>query len=186
MAPVAEFSENRNLPSALIAISKFVLPAGLVPTTVAPTGVSAPLTPIANPEIVDEPALDAYANFPLGVIAFQQLALPSVGTPRLMGVSVPFAATAYDDIVDALLPPAGPVSESTRAPSGANLAANTPGASPVFTTIGGSVPSACKRKTSMLFVARSVTARNGPSGLKVIDAASELLVVKKRMEFAIR
>lgn len=88
--------------------------------------------------------------------------------------------------MDALLPPSGPVSESTRAPLGANVAAKTPGSALAFTTIGESVPSASTRNTSMLFVALSVTARNWPSGLKAIEAASELFVVRKWVEFAIR
>jgi hypothetical protein len=37
----------------------------------------------------------------------------------------------------------------------------------------------------MLLVARSVTSRNGPSGLKARDAVSELFVVRKRIELGI-
>src|ERR1700758_3076582 len=186
IVPVPEFSVYRNFPSALTAMSRFVLPAGFVPTTVAPTGVNAPVLPTANPEIVDEPAFETYTKRPSGVTTFQQFALPRVGTPRLMALSVPSDAIAYDEIVEALFPPAGPVSETRAAPFGANVTANVPGAASWLTTIGDSVPSACTRKTSRLFVARSVTTRNWPSGLKARDAASELLVVRKRVEFAIR
>jgi hypothetical protein len=37
-----------------MAMSRFVLPGGLVPTTVPAKGVNAPVALIANPEIVDE------------------------------------------------------------------------------------------------------------------------------------
>ena len=40
----------------------------------------APVEAIAKPEMVEEAAFDVYANFPLGVIAFQQLASPREGT----------------------------------------------------------------------------------------------------------
>ncbi len=41
----------------------FVLPAGLVPTTVPLSGVKAPVAAIAKPEMVEEAAFDVYANF---------------------------------------------------------------------------------------------------------------------------
>jgi hypothetical protein len=58
MAPVPEFRLYKNLPSLLIAISRLVLPLGFVPTTVAPTGVSAPVALIAKPAIVEEAAFE--------------------------------------------------------------------------------------------------------------------------------
>ena len=51
----------------------------IVPTLVRSMGVSDPFLAITNPEIDDVPALDTYTNFPSGVIAFQQLAVPRVG-----------------------------------------------------------------------------------------------------------
>src|ERR1700723_3505813 len=102
-----------------------------------------------------------------------------------MGDSVPLAMTEEDEIADALLPPAGPVSETSAAPLGAKETENAPGSGLGLTTIGPNVPSSWTWKTSMLFVARSVTTRNRPSGLKANDAASELLVVRKRVELGI-
>ena len=61
-------------------------PVGFTPTTVPGSDVSVPAVPIANPAMVDEPALDAYTNSPFGVMAFQQLALPRVGTLVLIGL----------------------------------------------------------------------------------------------------
>jgi hypothetical protein len=48
----------RNLPSALMVMSRFVAPVGFVPTTVPGNAVSAPLLPMVKPEIVEEPALE--------------------------------------------------------------------------------------------------------------------------------
>src|ERR1700751_2305233 len=186
IVPVPEFSVYRNFPSALTAMSRFVLPAGLVPTTVAPIGVNAPVLPIANPAMVEEPAFEAYTNRPSCVTTSQQFALPRVGTPRLIGETVPSDAIAYDEIVDALFPPAGPVSETRAAPLGANVTEKVPGAASWLTMFGARVPSASTRKTSRLFVARSVATRNWQSGLNPSAAASELLVVRKRVERAIR
>src|SRR5512146_1076658 len=118
MVPFPEFSEYRNLLSELTAISRLPLPVGFTPTTVAPIGVSAPPSPMENPAIVDEPAFETYTQRPLGVTVFQQFAFPSVGTPVLMGEVVPFESTEYEEIVEALLPPAGPVSEISAAPFG--------------------------------------------------------------------
>jgi hypothetical protein len=47
-----------NLPSELTAISRLVDPSGLVPTIVPDNAVNAPVFAMANPEIVDEPALE--------------------------------------------------------------------------------------------------------------------------------
>jgi hypothetical protein len=77
--------------SELIAISRFVLPAGLVPTTVPGRGVNEPVAPIAKPEMVAEPAFEVKTNWPLGVMACQQVAAANVGTLVLMGVSTPLA-----------------------------------------------------------------------------------------------
>ena len=166
-------------------MSRFVLPAGLVPTTVPLSGVKAPVAAIAKPEMVEEAAFDVYANFPSGVIAFQQLASPRAGTSVLMGDSFPSAPTAYEETVEAFDAPAGPVSETTAAPFGANRSEKTPGSTLGFTTIEPRVPFACTGKTSILFVARSVTKRKWPSGLKAIDEPSELFVVRKRVELEI-
>src|SRR6266850_88130 len=166
-------------------MSRFVLPLGLVPTTVAPTGVKTPVALIANPEIVDEPAFEVKTNRPSRVTAFQQFAFPRVGIPVLIATRVPFAATKYEEIAEASLPPAGPVSDTSAAPLGANVTENDPGPGLRLTTIGASVPSAWTRKASILFVARSVTNRNWPFGLNAREAASELLVVRKRIELGI-
>src|SRR4051812_14676488 len=92
--PLAAFSEYRYLPSALIAMSMLVAPAGFTPTMVPGTAVNAPLRPIEKPAIDDVPALDTYANRPFGVTSIQQLAAPSVARLELIGVSIPFACIA--------------------------------------------------------------------------------------------
>lgn len=76
-----------------MAMSRLVLPLGLMPTIVLATGVNIPVALIANPEIVDVPAFEVYARLPFGVIALQQVAAPNVGTLVLIGDRVPFAAT---------------------------------------------------------------------------------------------
>ena len=76
-----------------MAMSRFVLPLGLVPTIVPARGVSDPLTPIANPEIVDVAEFEVYTKLPFGDTALQQVAAPNVGTLVLIGDSVPLAAT---------------------------------------------------------------------------------------------
>jgi hypothetical protein len=67
-----------------------------------------PVALIEKPEIEEVPALETFTKRPSGVIAFQQLAAPRVGTLALIAVTVPCAATAYEEIA-AVLPP-GPVS----------------------------------------------------------------------------
>ena len=52
--------------------------------------------------------------------ACQQVAAPCVGMLALIADSIPLAATAYDEMADALCPPMGPVSETKAAPFGAN------------------------------------------------------------------
>ena len=94
IVPFPEFSEYRNLPSAVTAISRFVAPVGFVPTTVAPIGVKAPVVPMENPDIVADPAFETYTRRPSGVTAFQQFALPRVGTAVLMGERVKAGRTA--------------------------------------------------------------------------------------------
>src|ERR1700731_5484069 len=79
MVPFPEFREKRNLPSELMMISRFVAPLGFAATTVPGRGVSAPLAPIAKPEMVAEPAFETYTKRPSGGMAFQQFAAPSVG-----------------------------------------------------------------------------------------------------------
>src|SRR5215469_12843025 len=93
MVPALAFKEYRNRPSAEIAMSIFVAPFGLLPTTVPGRGLNAPAAVSAKPEMVEDPALEVYTNRPSGVTAFQQLAVPSVGTLVLTGTSVPSAAT---------------------------------------------------------------------------------------------
>lgn len=105
-------------------MSRLVLPVGSVATIVPGNGVSAPSAPIANPEMVDVAELEVYTKCPSGVTACQQVAAPWVGTLALMGETVPLGSTAYDEIAEALFPPAGPVSDTSAAPFGANHTAN--------------------------------------------------------------
>jgi hypothetical protein len=58
MVPTAAFSVYRNFPSALMVISRFVDPEGLIPTTVPGNGASVPFAAIENPAIVDERAFE--------------------------------------------------------------------------------------------------------------------------------
>ena len=180
--PVPESSVYKNFPSALMAISRLVLPEGLIPTSVPPTGVSAPFFEIKKPEIVADPAFDVYTNCPLGVTTFQHVAAARVGTPRLMGVSLPFVPTAYDEMAEAFVPPAGPVSATRAALLGANVTANTPGSALALTTIGARVPSSWTWNASILLVSFSVTRRNWPSGLNDNEAGPEFAVLRKASE----
>ncbi len=61
---------------------------------------------------------------------------------------------------------------------------NTPGPTPGVTLMGESVPSDSTPKTSILLVCFSVTAKNWPSGLKLIEAPPGSLLVRKRVEFS--
>ena len=81
-----------NLPSELTAISRLTDPSGFVPTTVPGNAVNTPVFAMANPEMVDEPALEVYTKLPSGATTFQQFAAPNVGTLLLMGDRVPLAA----------------------------------------------------------------------------------------------
>ena len=92
--------------------------------------------------------------------ACQQVAAPWVGTLALMGESVPLGTAAYDEIAEALFPPAGPVSDTSAAPFGENRTANVPGPGSVFTTMGPSVPSNWTWKVSIRLLSFSVTSRN--------------------------
>lgn len=74
-------------------MSMFVDPAGFNPTTVPEMEVSAPFAPMANPDSEEVPALDAYTKRPSGVTAFQQFAVPRVGTLALTTDNVPLACT---------------------------------------------------------------------------------------------
>src|ERR1700747_3035716 len=138
-------------------MSRFVALAGLAATTVPGRADKLPLAPIANPEIVDDPALETYTKRPSGVTAFQQFADPNVGTRLLIGSSVPPEATAYEDTADPLGTLAGPVSETIATPSGAKETENAPRPMLGLTTIGDSVPSPRILNTSMLFVRCSGT-----------------------------
>jgi hypothetical protein len=89
----------------------------------------------------------------------------------------------YEEMADPFETFAGPVSETRAIPSGAKLIEKAPGPTLGLITIGDRVPSACTLKTSMSLVRRSVTARKLPSGLKAIDAAPEVLVLRKESEF---
>ena len=62
--------------------------------------------------------------------------------------------------MEALLPPAGPVSDTSAAPFGANATANVPGPTAAVTTMGPSVPSSWTWKASIRLVSFSVTSRN--------------------------
>src|SRR5215472_13277961 len=88
IVPSPEFSEYRNLLSAVTAISRLTAPVGFIPTTVAPIGVKAPVAPMENPDIVDDAAFETYTHRPSGVTAFQQFAFPRVGIPALIGDTV--------------------------------------------------------------------------------------------------
>jgi hypothetical protein len=61
------------------------------------------------------------------VIAFQQFAVPNVGTCPLTGVSVPLPGMLYEEIVALFVTPGLPVSEAIRAPFGANETEKIPG-----------------------------------------------------------
>src|SRR5215469_9082214 len=164
-----------------MAMSMFVAPLGLMPRTVPGRGLSAPAALIAKPEIVEDPAFEVYANLPSGVTAFQQLAVPSVGTLVLIGTKVPSAPTEYEEIADAFAAP-GPVSDTSAAPLGANVTANAPGPALAVSLIAESVPSASTRKASIWLVARSVTSSTRPSGLKAIEADATPLPLSRRTE----
>jgi hypothetical protein len=103
----------------------------------------------------------------------------------LIGTIVPLGATEYDEIAEVSSPPAGPVSDTSAAPLGVNDTENAPGSGLRVTRIVANVPPAWTRKASILFVALSVTNRKWPSGLKAREAASELLMVRKRVELRI-
>jgi hypothetical protein len=106
MVPFPELSEYRNFPSAVMARSRFTAPGGLLPTTGPGRGVSIPVMPIAKPEILAEAEFPVYTKRPSGVIAFQQLAAPSVGTLALIAERVPSPLTAYDETAEPLGTPA--------------------------------------------------------------------------------
>ena len=89
MVPEAGLRLNNSLPSLLTAISILALSGGLDARTVEPIGVKAPLFAMVNPEIFAVPILTAYTNFALGVMTFQQVARPPVGTLCVMVVMVP-------------------------------------------------------------------------------------------------
>src|SRR5215469_15815976 len=85
--PLPEFSEYRNLTSELIAISRLVAPGGLLPTTVDPIGVSAPLLPILKPEMLAEALCFA------GQSALRRTI--SAGTLRFIACSLRFVPNAF-------------------------------------------------------------------------------------------
>jgi hypothetical protein len=58
-APLAALSEKRNLPSALIVMSRFAEPDGFTARTVPGSGVSVPSARMAKPAMVEDPALEA-------------------------------------------------------------------------------------------------------------------------------
>ena len=89
MVPEAGLTLNSSLPSLLTAISIPALFGGFDARIVDPIGVRAPLLAIENPEIFDVPKLTAYTNFALGVMTFQHVAIPPVGTLCVMVVIVP-------------------------------------------------------------------------------------------------
>lgn len=69
-------------------------PAGRLARIVLPKALSAPLVPITNPEIVDDPAFDVYTKRPFGVTANQQVAAPRVGRLELRAESLISGRTA--------------------------------------------------------------------------------------------
>jgi hypothetical protein len=184
MLPAFAFREWRNWPSAEIAMSMFVEPLGLIPTTVPGRAVSAPAAVIERPEIVEDPALEVYTNLPSGVTTFQQLAVPSVGTLVLIGTSVPSAPMEYEETADAFAAP-GQVSDTSAAPLGANVTSNAPGPALVFSLIAESVPSASTRKAGCTFgdeqhpSIRTEGDRSGRYALIIDPVPGELLIRRR-------
>jgi len=86
--------------------------------------------------------------------------------------------------VEALSPPAGPVSETSAAPFVANDTARVPGSASLFTAMALRVPSDCTRKASTCWL-RARSQAEAAHHVKANDAASELLVLRKRVEFGI-
>ena len=89
MVPEAGLRLNSSLPSLLTAISRLALFGGFDARIVDPIGVRAPLLAIENPEIFDVPELTPYTNFALGVMTFQHVAIPAVGTLCVMIAILP-------------------------------------------------------------------------------------------------
>ena len=58
IVPALELSEYKKLPSALTAISRLVLPAGLPPTIALPIGVKVPFWATVKPEMLLVAELD--------------------------------------------------------------------------------------------------------------------------------
>src|SRR3954463_11347777 len=109
-----------------MAMSRFVEPAGFVPTMVLGSASSVPSSRIENPAIDEVPAFDAYTNRPSGVTTFQQFAAPSVGTLALIGSRDPSDPIEYDEIAELFGPPP-PVSDTMAVPCRANVRENAPG-----------------------------------------------------------
>src|SRR6266566_3375994 len=77
--------------------------------------VSVPSLPIANPEMLEPPALAVYANRPRGSTINQHgAACPPLDTALVTGASDPSRAWSYDDA------DADPASEITTSPFGVN------------------------------------------------------------------
>lgn len=184
MVPVLEFRVYAKLPSALIAMSKLVLPAGLAATIAPPIGVRMPFWATLKPEIVLEPELDVYTNLPFGVMASQQLAAPSVGTAEPIGLTVALLLTVNDEIVEPSDTPDGPVSDTRTSPRCEKIAENPPGLGSAVEVIAERVPLGRIWNISMVPARRSTTARSRPSGLTAIDAPSRPVAESKVVEFA--
>src|ERR1700753_371841 len=77
IAPAPDCTLNKYLPSPLMVMSRLVAPLGRVPRIVPAIGVRPPFGATENPATVDVAELSTYTNFPLGVMAFQQLPSPT-------------------------------------------------------------------------------------------------------------
>src|ERR1700742_1559202 len=105
IAPTPDWRLNRYLPSPLMVMSRLFAPLGRVLRIVPAIGVRAPFEATENPATVNVPALSTYTNFPLGVMAFQQLPSPTVCKLWVMGVSVPFPPMVYEEMLETSVPP---------------------------------------------------------------------------------
>src|SRR6202021_78278 len=184
-APVPALRLYRNFPSALTVISDLGEPVGLIARIVPGIAVSVPPMPSAHPDIDPEPAFGTYTKRPSGVMAFQQLAEPNVGTLLLIGVSLPLLCTEYEEIADEF-GALEPVSETNATSCPVNLALNAPGPTLGVMVACDREPSLSTLNTSRLFVFCSVTIKNCPSGLNATEPDTTPLALRKRWELGIR
>src|SRR6267154_1602584 len=137
--------------------------APLPRSPVRPPGVmsvSAPSVPIANPEMLEPPALAVYAKRPReSTISQHGAACPPLETELLTAMREPSRAWVYEDA------DADPASDTTSAPFGVNWKPNGPG--PADALLIGAPRLACSpiRKASIVLLPRSVTSSQRPLGL---------------------